>query len=75
MNEEPWVVKVTLEEGDPRVCDYCDKLLVDEDGIAVEDCFSTEYGLMCGRCLGRIKPLSSYKQGDNVKNEPWYKGF
>lgn len=74
-NNEPFIIHVRLEDGDPRVCDYCDRLLVDEEGIAVEDCFSTDYGLMCRKCLGRIKPISSHRQGDNVKTESWYKGF
>jgi hypothetical protein len=72
MSDNPFVIRVTLREGDPRVCDYCNKFLVDEEGIAVEDCFSTDYGLMCRKCLGRIKPLSSHKQGECVKEEPWY---
>jgi hypothetical protein len=72
MDDNPFIIKVTLQEGDPRVCDYCNKFLVDEEGVAVEDCFSTEYGLMCKKCLGTIKPLSSHRQGDNVKAEPWY---
>lgn len=75
MSDKPWVIKVTLQEGDPRVCDYCNKFLINEEGIAVEDCFSTEYSLMCRKCLGRIKPISLHRQGDNVKNESWYKGF
>jgi hypothetical protein len=74
-DEKPFVIHVRLQDGDPRVCDYCNRLLVDEEGIAVEDCHSTDYGLMCNRCLGGIKPFSSHKQGDFVKNESWYKGF
>jgi len=73
--EKPFVIHVRLQDGDPRVCDYCNTLLVDEKGIAVEDCFSTGYGLMCRKCLGSIKPLSSHKQGNDVRNESWYKGF
>lgn len=75
MDDKPFIIEVRLEDGDPRVCDYCNDLLVDDRGIAVEDCFSTEYGLMCKECLGTIEPLSSHKQGDYVKNESWYKGF
>jgi len=33
--DKPWIIRVELQEGDPRVCDYCDKYLVDEEGIAV----------------------------------------
>ncbi|PIQ88691.1 MAG: hypothetical protein COV72_07120 [Candidatus Omnitrophica bacterium CG11_big_fil_rev_8_21_14_0_20_42_13] len=69
-----FVIRVELEDGDPRVCDYCNAFLVGEDGIAAEDCFSTDYGLVCRKCLGDIKPLSSHRQGDYVKEERWYKG-
>lgn len=32
--DEPFIIYVTLNDGDPRVCDYCNKLLVDENGVA-----------------------------------------
>jgi hypothetical protein len=70
-----WIIKVTLQDGDPRVCDYCNRLLVDEDGLTVEECFSTDYGLMCRSCIGSIEPISSYAAGVNVKQERWYKGI
>ncbi len=73
-DEKPFVIHVRLEEGDPRVCDYCNDLLVDEEGVAVEDCFSTDYGLMCRRCLGSIEALSAHKQGENVRHASWYRG-
>ena len=73
--ENPFMIHVRLYDGDPRVCDYCNRLLVNEQAVAVKDCHSTDYGLMCNRCLGTIKPISSHKQGSFVKNEPWYKGF
>ena len=73
--DDAFVIHVQLQPGDPRVCDYCNKFLVDEEGIAVEECFSTDYGLMCKGCLGNIKPLTSHKQGEDVKNERWYRGF
>lgn len=69
-----WIIKVTLQDGDPRVCDYCNKLLVDEEGITVEECHSTDYGLMCRGCLGSIEPLRSHVAGVNVKKEGWYQG-
>ena len=75
MKNEPFIIHVKLQDGDPRVCDYCNKLLVDEEGITVEECHSTDYGLMCKGCLGSIKPIGSYRQGVNVKQERWYKGF
>ena len=75
MENNEFIIHVRLEDGDPRVCDYCNKLLVDEEGIAVEQCHSTDYGLMCKGCLGDIEPISSYEAGVNVKRESWYKGF
>lgn len=75
MEEHDFIIHVRLQDGDPRVCDYCNKLLVDEEGITVEECHSTDYGLMCKSCLRSIKPISSYEQGLNVKQECWYKGI
>ena len=72
--EDVFIIRVKLNDGDPRVCDYCNKFLVNEEGIAEEKCFSTEYGLMCRECLGSIEPITYYDQGENVKNESWYKG-
>lgn len=73
--KDHFIIFVPLQDGDPRVCDYCNKLLVNEEGVAVEECFSTDYGLVCENCLGTIKPISSHGNGEYVKNEPWYKGF
>lgn len=70
-----FIIYVRLQDGDPRVCDYCNTLLVDEDGLTVKECHCTDYGLMCNKCLGDIKPISSYVVGVNVKQESWYKGF
>lgn len=75
MQDRRFIIHVRLQEGDPRVCDYCNKLLVDEEGATVKECFSTDYGLMCRGCLGSIKPLNSYMKGVNVKQESWYQGF
>lgn len=72
--DDIFIIHVRLEDGDPRVCDYCNKFLVDEEGIAEEKCFSTNHGLMCKKCLGTIKPITSHNQGEDVKNESWYKG-
>ena len=72
--EPDFIIRVELDPGDPRVCDYCNRLLVDEDARCVEDCHSTEYGLVCNRCLGSIESISSHKQGDMVAEERWYKG-
>jgi len=69
-----WIVRVELQDGDPRVCDYCNKLLVDEEGVTAEECHTTDYGLMCKSCLGSIEPIHSYVAGVNVKQENWYSG-
>ena len=69
-----FIIKVELDPGDPRVCDYCNRFLVDHEAKVVENCFSTEYGLMCSKCLGTIESISSHKQGDIVSGEGWYKG-
>ena len=73
--EEPFIIRVTLEESDPRICDYCSAYLVNEEGIAEKECHSTDYGLICNHCLGEIEPLSSHAVGENVKKTFWYKGF
>ena len=72
--EPDFIIKIGLNPGDPRVCDYCNADLVDGEGVVIKDCHSTEYGLMCSRCRGSIKPLSSHKEGENVSNVAWYKG-
>lgn len=73
MNDE-FIIFVRLQEGDPRVCDYCNKLLVNEEGVTIEKCHSTDYGLMCKSCIGTIEPITSHEAGVNVKQENWYKG-
>jgi hypothetical protein len=72
--EPDFIIRVELDPGDPRVCDYCNRLLVDEDAKVVEDCHSTDWGLMCSKCLGSIEPISSHKQGEIVSGESWYTG-
>jgi len=69
-----YVIKVKLEPGDIRVCDYCNKILVDGEAEVVKECHSTEYGLMCNNCLGSIQPITSHKAGECVKEERWYRG-
>ncbi len=66
------VIEVKLSEGDPRVCDYCNDVLVDEKGITVQKARLTDYGLMCGKCIGNIKPLATYSEGQSVFYESWY---
>ena len=69
-----FIIRVGLDHGDPRVCDYCNTDLVDGEANVVKDCHSTDYGLMCSGCLGSVKPISSHKEGESVVNEDWYKG-
>jgi len=71
--EPDFIIKVGLNPGDQRVCDYCNTDLVDGEATVTKECHSTEYGLMCSKCLGSIKPISSHKEGENVANETWYK--
>ena len=66
------VIEVKLSEGDPRVCDYCNDVLVDEKGTRVRKTHLTDYGLMCERCLGSMKPLATYSEGQSVYYEHWY---
>ena len=61
------VIEVKLGDEDPRVCDYCDKLLVSYNDelkklICVEDCFCTDYGLVCEKCKSDIPALKAYKK-------------
>ena len=72
--EPDFIIRVGLSHGDPRVCDYCNDILVDGEAKVTKDCYSTEYGLMCSGCLGSIKPLTTHKEGDSVVDEAWYKG-
>jgi len=66
------VIEVKIPEGMPRVCDYCNDVLVDEKGVTVQKTHLTDYGLMCDGCLGGIKPITTYSGGQNVYYEQWY---
>ena len=70
--EKPFIIRVEVPKGEIRLCDYCNRVLVDEEACVVQECFTTHYGLVCGSCLGRIRPLKGYKAGDNVYFEDWY---
>lgn len=70
--EEPWIIRVDVPKGELRVCDYCNCDLIDNEANAIEDCFTTDYGLMCRRCIGSIAPIKAYKRGENVYYEDWY---
>ena len=71
-NGKHFIIKLVVPKGEPRVCDYCNCFLVDENAYVVDECFTTDYGLMCNRCIGRIRSLKGYMKGDNVYYEGWY---
>lgn len=71
-NGKPFVIKLVVPKGEPRVCDWCNSFLIDENAYVVDRCFTTDYGLMCGRCIGDCLPVKEYKKGDNVYYESWY---
>ena len=73
--QEPFIIRVTLEEGDPRICDYCSAYLVNEEGVVEQDCHLTDHGLMCSHCIGEIEPISIHAKGESTKNAFWYKGY
>ena len=66
------VIEVKVPEGMPRVCDYCNDVLVDEKGATIKKTYLTDYGLMCKGCLGSIKPITTYSEGTSVFYEFWY---
>lgn len=66
------VIEIKVPEGEVRVCDYCNKVLIDGKGGVLKKCHLTDYGLMCDRCLGSIKPLITYLERENVYYEDWY---
>lgn len=67
------VIAISLNRDDPRVCDYCNDLLV-EKGLTVRACHTTEDGLMCDECLKdtETKPIKSYPADTDVSRESWY---
>jgi hypothetical protein len=66
------VVEVKIPEGEPRVCDGCNGVLVDEKGITVKKAHLTDYGLMCEKCLCGLEPVVTYSEGQSVFYEQWY---
>jgi len=80
------VIMVCLAPDDPRVCDYCNELLIAWGGgerrhdgtikkgknalVVRRRCHSTDYGLMCDRCKGKIKALRTFEVGDVVRPDP-----
>jgi hypothetical protein len=66
------VIEVKVGEGQPRVCDYCNTTLIDDNGYAVRTAYLTDFGLICGDCIGDAETQSTYFEGDSVFNEDWY---
>lgn len=66
------IIEVKVPEGMPRVCDYCNDIQIDEKAIAIKKCHLTDYGLMCNKCIGKIKPIVTYSEGQSVFYEFWY---
>ena len=80
------VIMVCLAPDDPRVCDYCNELLIAWNGdewqldgrikkgknalVVRRRCHSTVYGLMCDRYRGKIKALKTFEAGDVVRADP-----
>ncbi len=67
------ISRIDIPEGSPRVCDYCNDVMVDGKGDVVKKCHLTEYGLMCERCVGKVGSIKTYAAGDSVSKETWYK--
>jgi len=66
------VIEVKIGEEEVRVCDYCNTVLIDEKGTAVQTAYLTDYGLICGGCIGTTKQNIAYLEGDSVFHERWY---
>ena len=59
-------------ENEPRMCDYCNAMLIDEYGITMQTAYLTDFGLFCGDCIGSNVPEIAYLEGDSVIGENWY---
>jgi hypothetical protein len=59
-------------EFEPRACDYCDTMLIDEYGSAVQTAYLTDFGLFCSECIGVNQPESTYFEGESVIDQYWY---
>jgi hypothetical protein len=59
-------------ENEPRMCDYCNVMLIDEYGTARQTAYLTDFGLFCGDCIGTNIPQTAYLEGDSVIGEDWY---
>lgn len=70
--KDSFIIEVKLNEKDDRVCDYCNRLLVSYDEqkeklICVENCYSTNYGLLCEKCRGNIDFLQDYRKDEEYR--------
>jgi len=63
---------IDTSENEPRMCDYCNIMLIDEYGIAMQTAYLTDFGLFCGDCIGSNVPQTAYLEGDSVNGEDWY---
>jgi hypothetical protein len=77
------VITVMLDLEDTRVCDYCNEVLISWDGderrpdgtikegknalVVRRRCHSTDYGLMCDRCRGKIRAIKTYELDELVR--------
>jgi len=69
------IIIVRATNDDPRVCDYCNTILVAPGGEVLKTCFLTDHGLMCRSCLGdKIPAIREYKPGADVSGTAWYTG-
>ncbi len=67
-------VVIVPDRKDPRVCDYCNRVLIAPDGIVVEDAYLTDHGMMCRLCRRRMKYFCMYRPGMDVSGLWWYRG-
>jgi hypothetical protein len=66
------VIEVRTNEGESRVCDYCNTMLIDENGTAIRTAYLTDFGLICGDCIGDVEAQAIYPEGESVLDEDWY---
>jgi len=59
-----------------RVCDFCNRVVVGPGGTVVEKAFLTVHGVVCEKCVGKIRSvICVYERFDNVAHTGWYNGF
>ncbi len=69
---EDEAIEVNVREGEVRVCNYCNTVLIDTQGGAIKTAYLTDFGLICGDCIGDVESLNIYPEGKNVIDEDWY---